>query len=101
MSRKSMRKLNVNSEQPFTGLLEQPIIMNFCYLAVTYLSISYPKSPSEGVPYIIANLLIAVLKDRDIYVYVVKGTSFPSVSVFCLLLMYWVSSFVHQEKKIK
>lgn len=60
-----MRKLNVNSEQPFTGLLEQPIIMNFCYLAVTYLSISYPKSPSEGVPYIIANLLIAVLKDRD------------------------------------
>lgn len=85
-----MRKLNVNSEQPFTGLLEQPIIMNFCYLAVTYLSISYPKSPSEGVPYIIANLLIAVLKDRDIYVYVVKGTSFPSVSVwFCLLLMYW------------
>lgn len=63
--------------------------MNYCYLAVTYLSISYPKSPPEGIPYITVNLLIAVLKNRYLYVYVVKGDILPlSICMICLLLMY-------------
>lgn len=75
-------KGNVNPQQAFYQVTWVTGIIYLCYLAVTHLSTSYPEILSAIFPDITVNLLMAVLKNIDTPVNVVKGTSFPSVFVW-------------------